>query len=218
MARPEAEIERVLGSLHVSFEPSIRERARSIRSTPINVVTAPEPGKWRRRSPRDRIGTVAHRTDDEGPGVRHLMRSTEIDLDTSSRSFVDLSGELARFIQPGEDGLLNVFVPHATAGLAIMETGSGSRRTSRTALSKLLPRDYDWRHSHGSPGHGADHVLPAFICAVGHGSSDRRKDPIGDMAERGVRRSQPLQPATEGAALAPKVTGAGPSACRSPWR
>ena len=91
------------------------------------------------------------------------MRSTEIDLDTSSRRFVDLSSELARFVQPGEDGLLNVFVPHATAGLAIMETGSGSEEDLEDALAKLLPRDDHWRHSHGSPGHGADHVLPAFI-------------------------------------------------------
>jgi secondary thiamine-phosphate synthase enzyme len=91
------------------------------------------------------------------------MRSTEIDLDTSSRRFVDLSSELARFVQPGEDGLLNVFVPHATAGLAIMETGSGSEEDLEDALGKLLPRDDHWRHSHGTPGHGADHVLPAFI-------------------------------------------------------
>jgi secondary thiamine-phosphate synthase enzyme len=91
------------------------------------------------------------------------MRSTEINLDTSRRRFVDLSGELARFVQPGEDGLLNVFVPHATAGLAIMETGSGSEEDLEDALGKLLPRDDHWRHSHGSPGHGADHVLPAFI-------------------------------------------------------
>ena len=91
------------------------------------------------------------------------MRSTEIDVDTSSRRFVDLSSELARFVQPGEDGLLNVFVPHATAGLAIMETGSGSEEDLEDALGKLLPRDDHWRHSHGSPGHGADHVLPAFI-------------------------------------------------------
>jgi secondary thiamine-phosphate synthase enzyme len=91
------------------------------------------------------------------------MRSTEIDLDTSTRHFVDLTDRLATFLESEDDGLLSVFVPHATAGLAIIETGSGSEEDLEEALGRLLPRDDRWVHSHGSPGHGADHVLPAFM-------------------------------------------------------
>jgi secondary thiamine-phosphate synthase enzyme len=76
---------------------------------------------------------------------------------------MDLTAELSRFVEPGENGLLSVFVPHATAGLAVMETGSGSEEDLEEALSRLLPRDDRWTHRHGSPGHGADHVLPAFV-------------------------------------------------------
>ena len=63
----------------------------------------------------------------------------------------------------GRDGLLNVFVPHATAGVAIMETGAGSDDDLLTALHTLLPADDRWQHRHGSPGHGRDHVLPALV-------------------------------------------------------
>jgi secondary thiamine-phosphate synthase enzyme len=63
----------------------------------------------------------------------------------------------------GGDGLVNVFVPHATAGLALIETGSGSEEDLRSILDRLLPRDHPYAHAHGSPGHGADHLLPAFI-------------------------------------------------------
>ena len=63
----------------------------------------------------------------------------------------------------GGDGLLHVFLPHATAGLALLETGAGSDRDLAAHLDEVLPRDDRWRHRHGSPGHGADHVLPAFI-------------------------------------------------------
>jgi secondary thiamine-phosphate synthase enzyme len=91
------------------------------------------------------------------------MRSTEIELDTSHRRFVDVTDLLSGWLDDGSDGLLNVFVPHATAGLAIMETGSGSEEDLEEALGRLLPRDDRWKHSHGSRGHGADHVLPAFV-------------------------------------------------------
>ncbi|MFF9914118.1 YjbQ family protein [Streptomyces sp. NPDC013457] len=64
---------------------------------------------------------------------------------------------------PGSDGLLNLFVPHATAGLAILETGAGSDSDLLTALHHLLPADDRWQHRHGSPGHGRDHVLPALV-------------------------------------------------------
>ncbi|HEU4481163.1 MAG TPA: secondary thiamine-phosphate synthase enzyme YjbQ [Actinomycetota bacterium] len=92
------------------------------------------------------------------------MRTAVFDLDMSDRRFADLTDELRRFLSGGDgDGLLNVFVPHATAGLALIETGSGSEPDLEDALNRLLPRDDRYRHSHGSPGHGADHVLPAFV-------------------------------------------------------
>jgi secondary thiamine-phosphate synthase enzyme len=76
---------------------------------------------------------------------------------------VDLTDECAEFVRGEGDGLLQVFVPHATAGLAVMETGSGSEEDLLARLDELLPRDDRWRHRHGSPGHGRDHVLPAFV-------------------------------------------------------
>jgi secondary thiamine-phosphate synthase enzyme len=76
---------------------------------------------------------------------------------------VDLTDECAEFVRAEGDGLLQVFVPHATAGLAIIETGAGSDDDLLHALDDLLPRDGRWRHAHGSRGHGRDHVLPAFI-------------------------------------------------------
>jgi secondary thiamine-phosphate synthase enzyme len=75
----------------------------------------------------------------------------------------DLTAECARFVADAGDGLLSVFVPHATAGVAILETGAGSDDDLLTALDAVLPRDGRWTHRHGSPGHGRDHVLPAFI-------------------------------------------------------
>jgi secondary thiamine-phosphate synthase enzyme len=76
---------------------------------------------------------------------------------------VDLTDECAEFVAGEGDGLLQVFVPHATAGVAVMETGSGSEEDLLAQLDQLLPRDDRWRHRHGSPGHGRDHVLPAFL-------------------------------------------------------
>lgn len=91
------------------------------------------------------------------------MKTHTLTLQTSSSKFVDLTSELGRFVAGGHDGLLNVFVPHATAGVAVIETGSGSEQDLEQALSRLLPRDQTYVHRHGSPGHGADHVLPAFV-------------------------------------------------------
>jgi secondary thiamine-phosphate synthase enzyme len=91
------------------------------------------------------------------------MQTTEIDVDTSRRRVVDLTAELARFCAGRGDGLVNAFVPHATAGLALMETGSGSEEDLVRALEHLLPRGDRYRHAHGSPGHGADHLLPALV-------------------------------------------------------
>jgi secondary thiamine-phosphate synthase enzyme len=76
---------------------------------------------------------------------------------------VDLTDECAEFVRSEADGLLHVFVPHATAGIAIIETGSGSDDDLLAHLEELLPRDDRWRHRHGHPGHGRDHVLPAFV-------------------------------------------------------
>jgi secondary thiamine-phosphate synthase enzyme len=91
------------------------------------------------------------------------MQTVELDIDTSRSRMVDLTPELERFCATLGDGLVNVFVPHATAGIALMETGSGSESDLLATLERLLPRDDRYRHAHGSPGHGADHVLPAFI-------------------------------------------------------
>ena len=91
------------------------------------------------------------------------MRSEEIQVDTSGRQVVDLTSEVTSFCEGGGEGLLNVFVPHATAGLALMETGSGSEPDLVAALEAMLPRDDRYRHRHGSPGHGADHLLPAVV-------------------------------------------------------
>jgi secondary thiamine-phosphate synthase enzyme len=76
---------------------------------------------------------------------------------------VDLTDECTEFVRGETGGLLHVFVPHATAGVAIIETGSGSDDDLLAQLDVLLPRDGRWRHRHGSPGHGRDHVLPALV-------------------------------------------------------
>jgi secondary thiamine-phosphate synthase enzyme len=81
----------------------------------------------------------------------------------SDASALDITAEITRFCRDKGDGLLTVFVPHATAGIAIFETGAGSEADLLEHLDTLFPRDDRWRHRHGSPGHGADHVLPAFI-------------------------------------------------------
>ena len=92
------------------------------------------------------------------------MRSETLQIRTGDSATVhDLTGECAAFVRDESDGLLSVFAPHATVGLAILETGAGSDDDLLTALEELLPRDGRWRHRHGSPGHGRDHVLPALI-------------------------------------------------------
>jgi secondary thiamine-phosphate synthase enzyme len=92
------------------------------------------------------------------------MRSELITLRTGSAETVyDLTDECREFVAGGGDGLLQVFVPHATAGLALIETGAGSDEDLLAALRDLLPADGRWRHRHGSPGHGRSHVMPALI-------------------------------------------------------
>ncbi|MGI8999750.1 MAG: secondary thiamine-phosphate synthase enzyme YjbQ [Candidatus Limnocylindria bacterium] len=91
------------------------------------------------------------------------MKTIELSITTGRRrGLFDLTPDCERFVAGEGDGLLNVFVPHATCGLVIMELGSGSDADLLAALDRLLPRDDGWTHRHGSPGHGADHVLPAF--------------------------------------------------------
>jgi secondary thiamine-phosphate synthase enzyme len=91
------------------------------------------------------------------------MESTELSIRSGSRLVTDLTAEVARFCVDRGDGLLNVFVPHATAGVALMETGSGSEADLAGAIDRLLPAEDIYRHRHGSTGHGRDHVLPAFV-------------------------------------------------------
>jgi secondary thiamine-phosphate synthase enzyme len=98
------------------------------------------------------------------------MHTTEIEVKTGDREVVhDLTDACRRFLAGVDggagagDGLLHVWVPHATAGLAIIETGASSDDDLLTVLRELLPKDGRWRHRHGSPGHGRDHVLPALV-------------------------------------------------------
>jgi secondary thiamine-phosphate synthase enzyme len=92
------------------------------------------------------------------------MRAERITVDTTGRQVIDITERVLRFAGGlSDDGLLSVFVPHATAGLAVMETGAGSEGDLVEAVERLLPRDERYRHRHGSEGHGADHLLPAFV-------------------------------------------------------
>jgi secondary thiamine-phosphate synthase enzyme len=92
------------------------------------------------------------------------VETRTLSLRTGSRRVTDVTEACAAFARDvGGDGILHVFLPHATAGLALLETGAGSDDDLAEHLDTLLPRDDRWRHAHGSSGHGADHVLPAFV-------------------------------------------------------
>jgi secondary thiamine-phosphate synthase enzyme len=91
------------------------------------------------------------------------VKTEVLELDTSRRRIVDLTDDVQAFCAGQGDGLCNVFVPHATAGVAVIETGAGSDHDFLDALERLLPRDDRYRHAHGTPGHGADHVLPGLV-------------------------------------------------------
>jgi secondary thiamine-phosphate synthase enzyme len=92
------------------------------------------------------------------------MKSTEFDVETAGRRVLDLTERVRAFAaEAGEDGLLHVFLPHATAGVALMETGSGSEADLEEVLDRLLPRDDRYGHRHGATGHGGDHLLPVFV-------------------------------------------------------
>lgn len=93
------------------------------------------------------------------------MQSTEISINTGNQpTTADITSEVADFCRDKGDGLVSIFLPHATAGVALFETGAGTEPDVLTAIDDLLPAEQGkWRHQHGSPGHGRDHVLPAFI-------------------------------------------------------
>jgi secondary thiamine-phosphate synthase enzyme len=130
------------------------------------------------------------------------MKAINLQVRTGSeRGFTDLTPACRRFVAEhagAGDGLLSVFVPHATAGVAILELGAGSDDDAMAALDRLLPRDDRWRHRHGSPGHGADHVLPLLVSpsltvpviggalALGTWQSIALLDPNADNPERTV--------------------------------
>jgi secondary thiamine-phosphate synthase enzyme len=90
------------------------------------------------------------------------MHTVELGIDTGNRQVVDLTSRVVEVVREAavRDGLLSVFVPHATAGLVVMETGSGSEEDLEQLLDRLLPKDDRYVHRHGSTGHGADHLLP----------------------------------------------------------
>jgi secondary thiamine-phosphate synthase enzyme len=90
------------------------------------------------------------------------VRTHRFTVDTTGRRVIDITEEVLAFAADAE-GLLSVFVPHATAGVAVIETGAGSERDLEEAIDRLLPRDDRYGHRHGSTGHGADHLLPALV-------------------------------------------------------
>ena len=91
------------------------------------------------------------------------VESVVFRVEVGDRLVTDLTDRIAGFVEGRGDGLVSVFAPHATAGLALMELGSGSEPDLADALDRLLPRDDRYRHRHGSPGHGADHLLPVVV-------------------------------------------------------
>lgn len=133
------------------------------------------------------------------------MHTRELQIETPQRpALVDLTAHCVAFVaeaSTGGDGLLHVFAPHATAGVLLMELGAGSDDDLLGALEELLPHDGRWRHAHGTPGHGADHVLPLLVSpslsvpvisgrmALGTWQSVALVDPNRDNARRTVRLS-----------------------------
>jgi len=91
------------------------------------------------------------------------MDTTELDVDTSGAELVDLTDSVREFCRGLGDGLCNVFVPHATAGLTIIETQSGSEDDLAELLERLLPKSRRYTHHHGTAGHGADHLTPTIV-------------------------------------------------------
>jgi len=132
------------------------------------------------------------------------MHTRELTIETGDQpGIVDLTAACSGFLAEigAGDGLLTVFVPHATAGIVVVELGAGSDADVRATLERLLPRDDRWRHRHGSPGHGADHVLPLLVApslsvpvvggrmTLGTWQSIALLDPNPDNPVRAVRLS-----------------------------
>ncbi len=129
------------------------------------------------------------------------MRTETLSVDTRGRRAADLTERIRAFAHAGTDGLINVFVPHATAGLAVIEVGAGSEQDLEELIERTFPRDGRYAHRHGSVGHGGDHVLPAFISpslsvpvidgelALGTWQSIVLVDPNRENNERTVRLS-----------------------------
>ena len=128
------------------------------------------------------------------------MKTIELEVQTGHRrGLFDLTDECRRFVSGEGDGLLSIFVPHATAGLVIIELGAGSDADLMAALDRLLPRDDRWGHRHGSAGHGADHLVsmvasPSLTVPIvgghltlGTWQSIALLDPNQDNATRAVR-------------------------------
>lgn len=92
------------------------------------------------------------------------MRTIEFEVNTARLRVVDVTDRVTAFVEEASgDGLVHVFLPHATAGVALMETGAGSEGDLEEALERLLPRDDRYAHRHGSRGHGSDHLLPVLV-------------------------------------------------------
>ena len=131
------------------------------------------------------------------------METRELAVESGrTAGLTDLTAACTGFlaeVADGADGLLTVFVPHATAGVVVVELGAGSDADLLDAFERLLPRDDRWRHRHGSPGHGADHVLPLLVSpsvtipvvegrlALGTWQSIALLDPNRDNPRRTVR-------------------------------
>jgi secondary thiamine-phosphate synthase enzyme len=127
--------------------------------------------------------------------------SRELQLHTGSELVTDLTAEVAAFCRGHGDGLVNIFVPHATAGVALIETGSGTEVDLAATIERMWPVEARYAHSHGSRGHGRDHVLPAFVSpslvipvvdgrpALGTWQSVVIVDPNRDNPDRRVRLS-----------------------------
>ena len=133
-----------------------RERRRADR--------ARRPARGGAPVPRPAGRSILRPVEPDAPPRDGVMRTHTFQVDTGGRRVVDLSAEVAAFAaRSGGDGLVHVFVPHATAGVALMETGSGSEVDLQEALDRLLPRDDRYAHRHGSGSHGGDHLLPVFV-------------------------------------------------------
>lgn len=129
------------------------------------------------------------------------MDTRVLTLHTGDRLFADLTADVSAFVRGRGDGLVNIFVPHATAGLAVFELRAGSEEDLAATIDRMLPREDIYVHRHGSRGHGRDHVLPAFVSpslslpviggsvALGTWQSIVLVDPNADNPERQVRLS-----------------------------